>query len=434
MSTLNMDYHWLPFTNNKEFKANPQLIVRAEGIHYYDQQQRKILDACSGLFTTPAGHCRPEITEAVSKQLATLDFTPHFLRANPASFELAERIAELTPENLDRIFFVNSGSEAIETAIKIAYAFFAARGDGGKQRLVSRERAYHGVNFGGVALSGMVKNRDIYGAGLPGVAHMRHTWLAENSNTLGEGEHGIELADDLLRMIQLHGAQSIAACFVEPIAGSTGVLVPPKGYLQRLRQLCDEHDILLVFDEVITGFGRTGANFAADSFDVTPDIITMAKAITNGAQPMGAVAVRTDIYDTVIEAAPGVAPEFFHGYTWSCHPAACAAALATLNIYRDESLFERARALSPLLLDAVANLAELDIINDVRGYGMLAGFDLAPCEQPGRRGAQLQLDLFNAGLHLKTTGDAGIIAPAFVTTPQQIEQMFEILTKVLKRY
>ncbi|GAA4888075.1 aminotransferase class III-fold pyridoxal phosphate-dependent enzyme [Ferrimonas pelagia] len=431
---VNMDYHWMPFTENKAFKADPQLIVKADGVHYWDDKGNAILDGSSGLFTTPAGHCRPEITEAVSRQLATLDYTPHFLRASPASFELAEALSQLTPNGLDRIFFTNSGSESVETAIKIVYAYWHAKGQGNRQRLVSRERAYHGVNLGGVALSGMVKNREIFGNNGPSVVHMRHTWSETQRFEGGQPREGVELADDLLRAIDNYGAGSIGACFVEPIAGSTGVLVPPKGYLQRLRQICDAHGILLVFDEVITGFGRTGQPFASDTFGVTPDIITLAKALTNGAQPMGAVAVKTEIYDTIIDAAASGAPEFFHGYTYSAHPAATAAALATLKLYRDDGLFERAQSLAPLFQEAMMSLKDLEIITDVRGFGLLAGFDLAPEQRPGKRGFELQKDLFEAGLHIKTTGDAGIVAPAFISSPDEIDQMVSILRKTLKRY
>ncbi|MCX4025850.1 aminotransferase class III-fold pyridoxal phosphate-dependent enzyme [Spartinivicinus marinus] len=430
----NMNYHWMPFTSNQTFKADPQLFCKTEGVYYWNHRDEKILDGCSGLFCTPAGHGRKEIANAVFQQLQTMDYSPHFMRANPTSFELAEKIANMLPEGINRVFFCSSGSESVDTAIKIAYAYHHANGQPQRQRLVSRERAYHGVNLGGTSLSGMVKNREIFGQGIPGVVHMRHTWLTENQFTIGEGEQGAELADDLLRAVQLHGVETIAACFVEPIAGSTGVLVPPKGYLQRLREICDQYGILLVFDEVITGFGRTGKAFAADSFGVIPDIITMAKALTNGAQPMGAIAVKQSIYDTIVNAGqPGV-PEFFHGYTYSCHPASCAASLATLAIYEQEGLFEQAAVLAPLFQEAIFSLSRLPIIKDIRGYGLLAGFDVESDSIPGSRGNDLQLKLFEAGLHIKTTGDAGIVAPAFISTPSHIEQMTDILHKVLSQY
>src|SRR6478672_4025814 len=349
---ISMDELWMPFTANRDFKSDPKIVVRAEGMHYWNNRGEMIIDASSGLFCVAAGHGRKEIAEAVHRQLLELDFVAPFMRAHPKSFELASRVAELTPGDLNRIFFVNSGSEAIDTAMKVALAYHQARGQAGRTMFISRERAYHGVNFGGVALSGMVNNRRRFGPTLPGIAHMRHTLLRENLFTQGEGEHGAELAEDLLRFINLHGAENIAACFVEPIAGSTGVLVPPQGYLKRLREICDAHGILLVFDEVICGFGRTGKTFAAQSFGVTPDLMTLAKGITNGAQPMGAVAVSERIHDTIMGAAAEGAIEFFHGYTYSAHPGPCAAGLATLDIYRKENLFERGAELSPYFLDA----------------------------------------------------------------------------------
>ena len=433
-SSGRLDHHWMPFTSNREFKSDPKIFARAEGVTYTSEAGERILDGSSGLFTTPAGHGRPEIAQAVYEQLLALDYAPSFTRGHPKAFELAKRIAALTPEGLDRVFFVNSGSEAVDTAMKIALAYHRARGEGQRTMFVSRERAYHGVNFGGVALSGMVKNRQTFGPGLPGVVHMRHTWLAENRFTKGEPEHGAELADDLQRITALVGGDNIAACIVEPIAGSTGVLVPPKGYLERLRRICDQHGILLVFDEVITGFGRTGRAFAAQSFRVTPDIMTMAKAITNGAQPMGAVAVRREVYDTIVDTAPENGVEFFHGYTWSAHPAACAASLAALDIYERERLFERAAQMSAYFLDAVFSLADLPVVTDIRGYGMLAGIDLASSGTPGARGHEVQKRLFDAGLHVKTTGDAAIVAPAFVVEGRQIDDMVGILRGVLSSY
>src|SRR5512142_1444118 len=408
--TLSLDELWMPFTPNRDFKADPQMIVRAEGMFFWNDRGEKIIDASSGLFCVSAGHCRKEIAEAVHHQLQELDFVAPFLRAHPKSFELASRIAELTPGDLNRIFFVNSGSEAVDTAMKIALAYHQARGQTGRTMFVSRERAYHGVNFGGVALSGIVNNRRKYGPGIAGVVHMRHTQLDENRYVQGQPEHGADLADDLARLGNLHGAENIAACFVEPIAGSTGCLVPPKGYLERLRKICDAHGILLVFDEVITGFGRTGQPFAAQSFGVTPDLMTRAKAITNATQPMGAVAVSERVHDTIMAAAQDGAIEFFHGYTYSGHPAACAAGLATLDIYKRDGLFERGRALSPYFLDGLFSLKDVPVVTDIRGYGMLRAVDLASDGVPGRRGNVFQKKLFDNGLHLKTTGDSAIIA------------------------
>jgi beta-alanine--pyruvate transaminase len=426
--------HWMPFTPNRDFKAEPKLVARAEGLYYWTPDGRKVLDGSSGLFTSAAGHCRKEIAEAVHRQLLELDYTPSFLRGHPKAFQLAERIAGLLPAGINRVFFVNSGSEAVDTAMKMCLAYHRARGEGQRALFVSRERAYHGVNFGGVALSGMVKNRQAFGFGLPPVAHMRQTWTPEQRFTKGMPEQGVELAEDLQRIINLYGGDTIAAVFVEPIAGSTGVLVPPKGYLERLRALCDQHGILLVFDEVICGFGRTGKAFGAQSFNVMPDIATMAKAITNGAQPMGAVAAKQSIHDAVMQAAPEGTVEFFHGYTFSAHPAACAAGLAALDIYERERLFERGAQMSAYFLDSLFELADLPVVTDIRGFGMLAGIDFAPGAKPGARGHEIQKRLFDAGLHVKTTGDAAIIAPALIAEAAQIDELCEKLRGVLKGY
>ena len=427
----NLDHHWMPFTANRDFRAEPKLLCRAEGAYYYGEEDQAILDGCSGLFTCPAGHGRVEIADAVREQLMTLDYAPSFTRGHPQSFRAASAIAALTPQGLDRIFFANSGSEAVESAMKIALAYHRARGEAGRIMFVSRERAYHGVNFGGVALSGMVPNRRAYGPGIAGIVHMRHTWSPQARFTRGQPQDGAELAEDLTRLIALHGGENIAACFVEPIAGSTGVLVPPVGYLERLREICTAHGILLVFDEVITGFGRTGHAFAAQAFNVTPDMITMAKAITNGAQPMAAVAVRREIHDTIMAASPADQPELFHGYTFSAHPASCAASLAALKIYEDERLFDRAAQLSAYFQDAIYALADLPVVTDIRSFGMLAGIDLQPLEKPGLRGHLVQKRLFDAGLHLKTTGDAAVLAPAFIATTEEIDRIAAILRDTL---
>src|SRR5881296_95048 len=372
---ISMDELWMPFTPNREFKSDPKIVVRADGMYYWNEHGDKIIDAASGMFCCAAGHGRKEIADAVSAQLRELDFIAPFLRGHPKSFELAARVAALTPGDLNRIFFVNSGSEAVDTAMKVALAYHHARGQSGRTMFVSRERAYHGVNFGGVSLAGMVNNRRKFGPTLPGIAHMRHTHIKENNFTRGEGAHGVDLAEDLMRFVNLYGAENIAACFIEPIAGSTGCLVPPKGYLKRIRETCDAHGILLVFDEVITGLGRTGHNFAAQAFGVTPDLITMAKALTNGAQPMGAVAISERVHDTIMGAAAEGAIEFFHGYTYSGHPGPCAAGLATLDLYKKEGLFERGAALSPYFLDALWSLKDLAAVSDLRGYGMFAAID-----------------------------------------------------------
>jgi beta-alanine--pyruvate transaminase len=429
--SISLDEYWMPFTPNRDFKADPKIVVRAEGMYYWNDHGAKLIDASSGLFCVNAGHGRKEIAEAVHRQLSELDFIAPFLRGHPKSFELAQRVAELTPGDLNRIFFVNSGSEAVDTAMKVALAYHQARGQGGRTMFVSRERAYHGVNFGGVALSGIVNNRRKFGPTLPGIAHMRHTHVKENFFTRGEGTHGAELAEDLQRFVTLFGAENIAACFVEPIAGSTGCLVPPKGYLKRLREICDQHGILLVFDEVICGFGRTGRAFGAQSFGVTPDIMTMAKGLTNGAQPMGAVAISERIHDTILAAAQDGAIEFFHGYTYSGHPAPCAAGLATLDIYRKEGLFERAAELSPYFLDAIWSLEGLPAVADLRGYGMFAAIDLHPAGAPGARGHLYQKKLFDNGLHLKTTGDSALIAPPLIAERSHIDMIVDCLKKTL---
>jgi beta-alanine--pyruvate transaminase len=429
---ISMDEYWMPFTSNRDFRSDPKMIVRAEGMYLWNDHGERLMDGASGLFCVNAGHGRRQIADAVGAQLRELDFSAPFTRGHPKQFQLATRVAELTPGDLNRIFFVNSGSEAVDTAMKVALAYHHARGQGGRSMFISRERAYHGVNFGGVSLSGLINNRRKFGPTLPGIGHMRHTHLKENFYTPGQGAHGAELAEDLVRFINLYGAENIAACFVEPIAGSTGVLVPPKGYLQRLREICDAHGILLVFDEVICGFGRTGKAFAAQSFDVTPDLMTLAKGLTNGAQPMGAVAISERIHDTIFAAAAEGAIEFFHGYTYSGHPAACAAGLATLDIYRDEGLFERAAALSPYFLEALWSLKGLPLVSDLRGYGLLAGIDVASDGTPGRRGHALQKKLFDNGLHLKATGDCVIVAPPFIAERAHIDAIVDILRKTLQ--
>ncbi len=432
-TTNSLSAHWMPFTANRDFKSDPRLLVRAEGMWYWTHAGERILDGASGLFCCAAGHGRKEIAEAVAAQLTTLDYGPSFQFGHPIAFEFASRLARITPGDLNHVFFVNSGSEAIDTALKIAMAWHQARGEGQRLRFVSRERAYHGVNIGGTALSGIMRNREMFGALLPNVVHMRHTWQPEHRFIRGQADHGAERAEDLQRFVDLYGAKTIAACFVEPIAGSTGVLVPPRGYLERLREICDAHGILLVFDEVICGFGRTGRAFGADSFGVVPDMMTMAKALTNGAQPMGAVAIRDGIYETVTQQASAGAIELFHGYTYSAHPAACAAGLATLDIYEQEHLFERAAAMSGGFLDRIFSLADIPVVTDVRGYGMLAAFDLAPAATPGARGTDVLKRLYAAGLLIKLTGDTGIVAPPLVASAADLDQIADILRSVLTR-
>ncbi len=430
-TTNTLENHWMPFTANRDFKADPRLVVKGEGINYINHHGDRVIDGSSGLFCCAAGHGRKEIADAVARQLMEIDYSPHFQIGSPPSFEFASRVAALLPDEINHVFFTNSGSESIDTALKIAMAYHAARGEGNRSKFVSRERAYHGVNIGGTSLSGLMKNREIFGSVMPGIVHMRHTWSPDHRFVRGQPTWGAELAEDLERFAQLLGGQNIAACFVEPVAGSTGCLVPPIGYLERLREICDAHGILLVFDEVICGFGRLGKPFAAQEFGVTPDIMTMAKALTNGVLPMGAVAVSDNIYETVTNAAPDGAVEFFHGYTYSGNPAACAAGLATLDIYESEDLFARGEALSEHFLDAVYDLEDLNIVTDVRGYGMLAGIDLAAGSAPGVTGTKAMKKLFAAGLHVKLTGDCALVAPPLISTKGDVDEIGGILRDVL---
>ena len=439
MSTLrkvpnSLEQHWMPFTANRHFKANPRLIVAADGMYYTTHKGDKVLDGSSGLFCVAAGHGRREIAEAVHEVLTELDYAPPFQYGHPITFELSRRIAALTPGDLNHVFYGNSGSEAVDSALKIALAYHRARGEGQRMRFVGRERAYHGVNFGGISVAGILNNRKAFGLGLPGVVHMRHTHLPEHQFVAGQPETGAELADDLQRFVELHGAEHIAACIVEPIAGSTGVLVPPKGYLQRLREICDQHHILLIFDEVICAFGRTGQQFGADSFGVVPDMITMAKALTNGVVPMGAVAVRDKIYETITNAAPETAIELFHGYTYSGCPVAAAAAVVTRDIFEKEQLVERAAALAPKFLEGLFALRDIPVVTNIRGYGLLGGVDVAPMEAPGLRGTALTQQLYDAGLIVKMTGDCALLSPPLVSEESHLDEMFTKLRDVLKTH
>ncbi|MFK7865984.1 MAG: aminotransferase class III-fold pyridoxal phosphate-dependent enzyme, partial [Alphaproteobacteria bacterium] len=428
-----LEAQWMPFTGNRDFKENPRMITKAQGAYVWNQKGDRLIDASSGLFNVPAGHSRKEIADAVYGQMLQNSYSLPFQTGQPASFALAEKLVRLLPDPLNHVFFTNSGSESIDTALKIAMAFHRARGQGHRTRFVSRERAYHGVNIGGISLSGMVKNREAFSGVMPNIVMMRHTFDGENLFERGEAASGAARAEDLTRIIETYGGSTIAAVFVEPVAGSTGVLVPPKGYLKRLREICDQHDILLIFDEVITGFGRLGTPFASDYFGVVPDMITMAKAITNGAIPMGAVAVSDDIYETITNAAPENAIELFHGYTYSGHPAACAAGLASLKIYEDEGLFEQAAALSNYFLDAVWSLKDLAIIKDLRGIGLMAGIELHPSSKgAGMLGTRLQKELFWNGCCVKWTGDTAILAPPFIVNHKEIDEMIDLISKILK--
>ena len=428
-----LESHWMPFTANREFKEDPRLVVKGEGVYMWNHKGKKIIDGSSGLFCCPLGHGRKEIAEAVYEQLLENDYVSPFMTSTPGAFELAQLVTRITPEPMNHVFFVNSGSEAIDTALKIAMAYHRARGDGQRTRFVSRERAYHGVNIGGISLSGMVKNRETFTSVMPNIVCMRHTWNPEETFTRGQPENGAELANDLQRFCETYGGSTISAVFVEPIAGSTGTLVPPKGYLERLRAICDEHGILLVFDEVITGFGRTGKAFGSDSFGVVPDIMTIAKALTNGAIPMGGVVVQDDIYKTVTEAAPENAIEFFHGYTYSGHPAACAAGIAVQKIYQEEQLFDKAAKLSEYFLDGLFDLQDIDSVRDIRGFGLMGGVEMHAKGNPGVRGTQAQKSLFHNGMHAKFTGDTAIMAPPFISEKAHIDEMLDKLRQTLEK-
>ena len=428
----NLDAFWMPYSDNKYFKDRPRMLARAEGMHYYTPEGREILDGTSGLWCCNAGHGRREIVEAIQKQAAIMDFAPAFQLGHPIAFEAAARVADMTPDGMDRVFFTNSGSEAADTALKIALAYHKARGESSRVRLIGRERGYHGVGFGGMSVGGIGPNRKQFGALLPYVDHLPHTHLpAKNAYCRGEPTHGAELADVLENLVALHGAETIAAVMVEPVAGSTGVLVPPVGYLKRLRDICTKHGILLIFDEVITGFGRLGANFGAERLGVTPDIMTMAKGLTNAAVPMGAVAVRNDIYDAIVKGT-GAGIEFFHGYTYSGHPLAAAAAIATLELHRAEDLPGRARALEPYWQDAVHSLKGLPNVIDIRDVGLIGAVELAP--RPGKP-TQRALDVFrrcfDEGVLIRVTADIIAMSPPLICEKPHVDRLINTLSDAI---
>ena len=434
-STNSLENYFLPFTANKDFKKDPRLLDRGEGVYYWNHKGDQVIDASSGLFCVPLGHGRKEIAEAVHQQLLKLDYSPSFQVSHLPAFTLAEKVAKMLPGDLNNVFFTICGSTAVDSAIKIIQAYQHAIGQAHRMKFVSRERAYHGVNIGGTSLSGMIKNREIFTASMPGVIHLRHTWLEENKYTKGQSENGAHLADDLQRFVDMYGPESIAGCFVEPIAGSTGTLVPPKGYLEKLRATCDKYGIVLVFDEVITGFGRTGKAFGAIKYNVQPDMILMAKAITNGAQPMGAVGVSDKIYNAIVDNGPEHGVEFFHGYTYSGHPACVAASLATLDIYEKENIFEKAEKMSSYFLDSVFDtFTGIPAVTDIRGDGLMAAIDLAVDKAPGVRGYDAQKKTFANGVHIKFTGDAGIIAPALIAEEKHIDEMLHKIKEVVVQY
>ncbi|MFY0632207.1 MAG: aspartate aminotransferase family protein [Vannielia sp.] len=424
---------WMPFTANRQFKDNPRMFVGAKDMHYTTADGREVLDGTAGLWCCNAGHARPRIVEAVQAQVAELDYAPAFQMGHPKAFELANRLVDMAPEGMDHVFYTNSGSESVDTALKIALAYHRVRGEGTRTRLIGRERGYHGVGFGGISVGGIVNNRKFFGALLNGVDHLPHTHLPEqNSYSRGVPEHGAELADELERIVALHGPETIAAVIVEPLAGSTGVILPAKGYLERLRAITEKHGILLIFDEVITGFGRLGAPFGADYFGVTPDLMTTAKGITNGVIPMGAVFCSGAIHDAFMQGSDN-AIELFHGYTYSGHPIAAAAGLATLETYREEGLFERAAELAPYFEDMLHGLKGLPHVIDIRNLGLVGAIELEPIAgTPTKRAFEAFLAAYDAGLLIRTTGDIIALSPPLIIDKAQIDQIGEVLAKVLK--
>ncbi|NDJ18965.1 aminotransferase class III-fold pyridoxal phosphate-dependent enzyme [Myxacorys almedinensis A] len=428
-----LEAFWMPFTANRQFKAKPRLMASAQDMHYTTVDGRQVLDGTAGLWCVNAGHCRDKIAHAIAQQAATLDFAPTFQMGHPGPFVLAERLAQMLPGDLNHVFFTNSGSESVDTALKVALAYHRVRGDASRTRLIGRERGYHGVGFGGISVGGIAPNRKFFGSLLPGVDHLPHTHnLEHNAFSKGQPRWGEHLADELERIVTLHDPSTIAALIVEPVAGSTGVLIPPVGYLERLRSLCTKYGILLIFDEVITGFGRLGKAFATDYFGVMPDLVAVAKGITNAAVPMGAVIARNGIYDAFMQGSDQ-AIELFHGYTYSGHPLACAAAMATLDIYEEEGLFERANGLAPYWQEAVHSLAELSSVIDVRNLGLVAGIELEPLPgKPSVRAYECMVRCFEQGLLIRTTGDIIALSPPLILEKHHIDQMVDLLGSVLK--
>jgi len=427
-----LESHWMPFTANRDFKSNPRMMVSAQGAYYTDSHGKKIFDGLSGLWCAGLGHGRAEITEAVSRQMATMDYSPAFQFGHPLSFELANRIRDLTPEGLDYVFFTGSGSESADTSLKMARAYWRAKGQASKTRLIGREKGYHGVNFGGISVGGMVGNRKTFGQGIES-DHLPHTQPATGAFYKGMPPTGAELADELLKLIALHDASNIAAVIVEPMSGSAGVVIPPVGYLQRLREICTAHNILLIFDEVITGFGRMGAYTGAAAFGVTPDIMNVAKQVTNGAQPLGAVVARKEIYDTFIaQGGPDYMLEFPHGYTYSAHPVACAAGIAALDILVRENMVERVNALTPHFERAVHGLRSAKHVADIRNYGLAAGLTIAALPgEPTKRPYEVAMHCLDHGFYVRYAGDCIALAPPFIATPDEITSMVNALGEAL---
>ncbi len=424
---------WMPFTANRQFKKNPRMFVGARDMHYTTSDGRQVLDGTAGLWCCNAGHCRPKITEAIARQAGEMDYAPAFQMGHPSAFELANRLVDLAPKGIEHVFYTNSGSESVETALKIAIAYHRARGEGARTRLIGRERGYHGVNFGGISVGGIVNNRKVFGTLLAGVDHMPHTHLpALNSYSKGMPEHGANLADELERIVTLHGAETIAAVIVEPVAGSTGVLIPPVGYLEKLRAITKKHGILLIFDEVITGFGRLGAPFAADYFNVLPDMMTTAKGLTNGVIPMGAVLTTAGIHDAFM-TGPENMIELFHGYTYSGNPIASAAAIATLDTYKEEALFERAAEIAPYWEQALHSLRGTRHVIDVRNLGLIGAVELEPIAgAPTKRAFNAFLAAYEKGILIRTTGDIIAMSPPLIISKAEIDHLIGTLADVLK--
>jgi len=433
--TINTDYFWMPFTANRQFKAQPRLVEHAKGMYYTSTDGRQILDGTAGLWCVNAGHAHPRITEAISKQAAHLDFAPPFQMSHPLAFKAAEDLAAMAPDGLNRVFFCNSGSEAVDTALKMALAYHRMRGDTLRSRLIGRERGYHGVGFGGIAVGGIAGNRKHFGPTLAGVDHLRHPLdITNNAFSRGLPEHGAALADEFeQRLLALHDPATVAALIIEPVQGSAGVILPPKGYLEKLRAVCDKHGILLIFDEVISGFGRLGTAFAADYFSIKPDMICCAKGLTNASVPMGAVIAKQEIYDTFMQAAPADTIEFYHGYTYSAHPLACAAAIATLSVYADEKLFDRAAKLAPYFETAAHKLRGLPHVKDIRNLGLICGIELE--SRPGKPTARAY-EVFNKcfwqkNILVRTTGDIIALSPPLIINEEQIDILFNAIAEVL---
>ena len=429
-----LESYWIPFTPNRAFKKAPRLISRAKDMHYYTPEGRPVLDGTAGLWCTNAGHNRDPIVRAIQAQAAELDYPPAFQYSHPKAFELASRIAALAPADLDHVFFCNSGSEAVDTALKIALAYHHGRGEASRTRLIGRERGYHGVGFGGISVGGIVNNRKHFGSMLAGVDHLPHTYNREKQAfTKGEPEWGGHLADELERIVALHDASTIAAVIVEPMAGSTGVLPAPKGYLQRLRAICDKYGILLIFDEVITGFGRLGHAFAAERYGVIPDLMTFAKGVTSGSVPMGGVVVRKPVYEAFMRGPEHVV-ELFHGYTYSAHPLACAAGLATLDLYRHEKLFERAYQLEAKFADAAMSLKGLPNVLDIRTVGLTAGIDLAsrPDGVGKRAYAAMERAFYDEEIMIRVTGETIALTPPLIVSENEIGEIFDKVGRVIR--